>query len=82
MKCFLAGYSLWDLSESDMIESMHTHTQNLKKKQKNNKSKSKSKVKNNNNNKHIIGNKASPQMIIIQCILMQQPCKKSVYLSI
>lgn len=36
----------------------------------------------NNNNRYIIGNKASPQMIIIQCILMQQPCKKSVCLSI
>ena len=60
-------------------EHAHTHP---KLKKKNNKSKSKSKVKNNNNNKHIIGNKASPQMIIIQCILMQQPCKKSVCLSI
>ena len=61
-----------------MTESMHTHTQNLKKKKK-----SKSNINNNNNNnKHIIGNKASPQMIIIQCILMQQPCKKSVYPSI
>lgn len=59
-------------------EHAHTHPK-LKKKKK----KSKSNI-NNNNNKHIIGNKASPQMIIIQCILMQQPCKKvclSIYLS-
>ena len=57
----------------------HADTHPKLKKKKTIKVKAKTK---NNNNRHIIGNKASPQMIIIQCILMQQPCKKSVCLSI